>query len=63
MPTRTVLISGAFAAETTAPLIPLGTHALRGVAAPLRRLHCVGLAPPEASAYKTTTGVPFATRP
>ena len=31
---RTVLISGAFAAETTAPLIPLGTHALRGIAAP-----------------------------
>ena len=31
---RAVLISGAFAAETTAPLIPLGTHALRGIAAP-----------------------------
>jgi adenylate cyclase len=31
---RTVLISGAFAAETTAPLIPLGEQALRGVAAP-----------------------------
>jgi adenylate cyclase len=30
---RTVLISGAFAAETTAPLIPLGEHALRGIAA------------------------------
>lgn len=31
---RAVLISGAFAAETEAPLIPLGTHALRGIAAP-----------------------------
>jgi class 3 adenylate cyclase len=31
---RAVLISGAFAAETTAPLIPLGEHALRGIAAP-----------------------------
>jgi class 3 adenylate cyclase len=31
---RTVLISGAVAAETDAKLIPLGTHALRGIAAP-----------------------------
>ena len=31
---RAVLISGAFAAETAAPLIPLGVHALRGIAAP-----------------------------
>jgi len=31
---RTVLISGAVAAETDAGLIPLGTHALRGIAAP-----------------------------
>jgi adenylate cyclase len=31
---RTVLISGAVAAETTAKLIPLGTHALRGIASP-----------------------------
>jgi adenylate cyclase len=31
---RAVLISGAFAAEMTAPLIPLGDHALRGVTAP-----------------------------
>jgi class 3 adenylate cyclase len=31
---RAVLVSGAFATETTAPLIPLGTHALRGIAAP-----------------------------
>ena len=30
---RAVLISGAFAAETTPPLIPLGTHTLRGIAA------------------------------
>jgi class 3 adenylate cyclase len=29
-----VLISGAFALETRAPLIPLGTHALRGIASP-----------------------------
>jgi hypothetical protein len=27
-----VLISGAVAAETSAALIPLGTHALRGIA-------------------------------
>ena len=31
---RTVLISGPFAAEATARLIPLGTHGLRGIAAP-----------------------------
>jgi adenylate cyclase len=28
-----VLISGALAAETTAPLMPLGEHALRSIAA------------------------------
>ncbi|HZB92349.1 MAG TPA: adenylate/guanylate cyclase domain-containing protein [Stellaceae bacterium] len=31
---RTVLVSGAVAAETTAPLVPLGEHRLRGIAAP-----------------------------
>jgi len=31
---RTVLISGAVATEATAKLVPLGTHALRGIAAP-----------------------------
>jgi adenylate cyclase len=31
---RAVLVSGAVAAETRAPLIPLGTHALRGIATP-----------------------------
>jgi class 3 adenylate cyclase len=31
---RTVLISGAVAAETNAALVPLGTHALRGIASP-----------------------------
>ena len=31
---KTVLVSGAFAVETDAPLIALGTHALRGIAAP-----------------------------
>jgi adenylate cyclase len=31
---RTVLVSGALATETTTKLIPLGTHALRGIAAP-----------------------------
>ncbi len=31
---KAVLVSGAFAAETAAPLIPLGTHALRGIASP-----------------------------
>ena len=33
---KAVLISGAFAAETTAPLTLLGEHALRGIAAPCR---------------------------
>jgi class 3 adenylate cyclase len=31
---KAVLISGAVAAETKMPLIPLGTHALRGIASP-----------------------------
>ncbi len=31
---RSVLISGAVAAETTTPLVPLGEHRLRGIAAP-----------------------------
>ena len=31
---RALLISGAFAAETSMALIPLGTHALRGIAEP-----------------------------
>jgi adenylate cyclase len=31
---RSVLISGAVAAETTMPLVPLGDHVLRGIAAP-----------------------------
>ncbi len=31
---QTVLVSGAVAAVTPAPLIPLGAHALRGIAAP-----------------------------
>ncbi|HKS19260.1 MAG TPA: adenylate/guanylate cyclase domain-containing protein, partial [Bradyrhizobium sp.] len=31
---RSVLISGAVAAEITAPLVPLGEHAMRGIAAP-----------------------------
>jgi len=31
---RSVLISGAIAAETTTPLVPLGEHVLRGIAAP-----------------------------
>jgi class 3 adenylate cyclase len=31
---RTVLLSDAFAAETTQPLVPLGEHRLRGIAAP-----------------------------
>ena len=39
---RTVLISGAVATETSATLIPLGTHALRGIACSLRRLHRAG---------------------
>jgi class 3 adenylate cyclase len=31
---QSVLISGAVAAETTTPLVPLGEHVLRGIAAP-----------------------------
>src|SRR6266436_2871378 len=31
---KTVLVSGAVAAETTTPLVPLGEHVLRGIAAP-----------------------------
>jgi adenylate cyclase len=31
---KTVLVSGAFAAQTATPLVPLGTHALRGIASP-----------------------------
>ncbi|HZZ59614.1 MAG TPA: adenylate/guanylate cyclase domain-containing protein [Roseiarcus sp.] len=31
---KSVLVSGAFAAETGTPLVPLGTHALRGIASP-----------------------------
>ena len=31
---RSVLISGAVAAETTTSLVPLGEHVLRGIAAP-----------------------------
>ena len=31
---KTVLVSGTFAAQTQAPLIPLGTHVLRGIASP-----------------------------
>jgi class 3 adenylate cyclase len=31
---KSVLVSGAFAAETATPLVPLGTHRLRGIASP-----------------------------
>ncbi len=31
---RDVLVSGAFAAETATAMLPLGEHALRGIAAP-----------------------------
>lgn len=31
---KTVLVSGALAAETEIPLLPLGTHSLRGIASP-----------------------------
>ena len=40
---RSVLISGAIAAETTMPLVPLGEHTLRGIAAP-----CPVFTPPDA---------------
>ena len=39
---KAVLVSGAFAAETATPLIPLDTHALRGIAFP-----CAVFAVPE----------------
>jgi adenylate cyclase len=39
---RTVLISGAVAAETDTTLVPLGMHALRGIAAP-----CAVFTPPD----------------
>jgi adenylate cyclase len=31
---KSILVSGVLAAETESPLVPLGTHALRGIAAP-----------------------------
>ncbi|MBV9203643.1 MAG: adenylate/guanylate cyclase domain-containing protein, partial [Alphaproteobacteria bacterium] len=31
---RSVLVSGAVAAEATTPLMPLGEHMLRGIASP-----------------------------
>src|SRR5947209_18716328 len=31
---KTILVSGALAAEAQAPLVALGTHTLRGIAAP-----------------------------
>jgi hypothetical protein len=31
---KAVLVSGTLAAETEVPLVPLGTHALRGIASP-----------------------------
>lgn len=40
---RTVLVSGALAAETDMPLVALGSHALRGIATP-----CEVFTPPEA---------------
>ncbi len=39
---KAVLVSGTFAAESTVPLIPLGTHALRGIGSP-----CAVFAVPE----------------
>ena len=39
---RSVLISGAVAAETTTPLVPLGEHVLRGISGALQRLHPAG---------------------
>ena len=47
---RTVLASGAFAAETHAPLVALGTYELRGIAAP-----CAVFAMAEQSARDSTS--------
>ena len=67
---KAVLISGAFAAETSTPLVPLGDHALRGIAAPCRVFtegdgRAAPPSPPPCrnAPQSTTTGVPFATRP
>jgi class 3 adenylate cyclase len=43
---KTVLVSGALAAETEMPLVALGTHALRGIASP-----CPVFTLPETGAY------------
>jgi hypothetical protein len=39
---RSVLISGAVAAETTTPLVPLGEYLLRGIAAPCTAFTPIG---------------------
>jgi class 3 adenylate cyclase len=39
---KDVLVSGTFAAETGVSLIPLGTHALRGIASPCAVFHRAG---------------------
>ncbi len=49
---KTVLVSGALAAATDAPLVALGTHELRGVAAP-----CAVFAPPETYAQSNASDV------
>ncbi len=49
---KTVLVSGALAAATDAPLVALGTHAMRGIAAP-----CAVFAPPETYAQSNASGV------
>ena len=52
---RTVLISGAFAAATATPLIPLGTHALRGIAAPCAVFTVRGLGPVPMAQLRSAT--------
>ncbi len=49
---KTVLASGALAAATDAPLVALGTHELRGIAAP-----CAVFAPPETYAQSNASDV------
>ena len=49
---KTVLVSGALAAATDAPLVALGTHELRGIAAP-----CAVFAPPETYAQSNASGI------
>src|SRR6202035_5128997 len=55
---RSVLISGAVAAETTAPLAPLGEHVLRGIAAPCTVFTLPDALPPIDARYQSISRPP-----